>query len=112
MQHLERCLQIQIVNFLRAYYRNKLLVYSIPNGGSRNSLEAKNLKKEGMLSGVADLHIISKNKILFIELKVGKNKQSETQKEFQKIVENYGFKYFVVRSLDELLEILKKEQVI
>ena len=58
------------------------LLYHIPNGGSRNRIEAANLKRQGVKSGVPDLCLpVARGKYhgLYIELKYGKNKTSENQ---------------------------------
>lgn len=81
--------------------KEKGLIFSIPNGGSRNILEAKKLKETGLLRGVSDLIVILPNKILFIELKIEKGIQSDVQKEFERRVTVLGFKYYLIRSLDE-----------
>ncbi len=36
-------------------YPELQLLYHIPNGGSRNAIEAKNLKRQGVKPGVPDL---------------------------------------------------------
>jgi hypothetical protein len=45
--------------------------------------------------------------VIFIEVKNDTGKQSEKQKDFQKLIEAQGFKYFLVRSLDEFKLLLK-----
>lgn len=81
----------------------------IPNGGSRNVIEAINLKKQGVLAGVADLQLAIPNKqyhSLFIEMKFAKNKQQPSQIEFQKAVEKQGYKYALVYSFDEFMQLI------
>lgn len=46
-----------------------LFYYAVPNGGTRNPIEAKNLKSEGVRAGVSDMCVIGKEKILYIEMK-------------------------------------------
>lgn len=61
------------------------LLFHIPNGGSRNKLEAYNLKKQGVKAGVPDLCLpVARGKYhaLYIELKAGKNKTTEKQDEW------------------------------
>ena len=48
------------------------LMYSVPNGGSRHSAEASNLKAEGVKAGVPDIHLPVRRQQfngLYIELK-------------------------------------------
>lgn len=58
------------------------LLYHIPNGGKRNLLEAKRLKAEGVRAGIPDLCLpVARGDQhgLYIELKAGKNKPTDTQ---------------------------------
>ena len=76
-------------------------IFSVPNGGYRNKLEAINLKATGTLAGVSDLIVLLPNaKCLFIELKTETGIQSDKQKDFEKLVSDLGFEYYLVRSLD------------
>lgn len=47
----EHNLQVQVINLLRNYYG--LCVFAVPNGGTRNLFEARNLKNEGVMDGVS-----------------------------------------------------------
>lgn len=38
------------------------LLFAVPNGGSRNIIEAKNLKAQGIKSGVSDLLLLISKK--------------------------------------------------
>ena len=111
MKHLEHKLQCSCIKYFRyAYPVYSKLLFSIPNGGSRNIIEAVKLKKEGVLAGCADLFLSVPNSFyhgFYIEMKYGKNKQSENQKIFQKEVEAVGYKYSLCYSFDEF-EILIK----
>lgn len=67
----------QWTTFIRTKYPEIDLMFHIPNGGSRNKLEAANLKKQGVKAGVPDLFLpVGRGSYhgLFIELKYGKNK--------------------------------------
>lgn len=83
----ESQLQIECVNWFRLNYPNKI-IYAIPNGGSRNKIEAVKMKREGILSGVPDLCTPEPSNgfnSLYIEMKFGKNKPSKNQLE---VIEN------------------------
>jgi len=87
----------------------KIPYFAIPNGGQRNIIVATKLKAEGVKKGVADLFIMvgnSKHYGLFIEVKVGKNKQQDSQIEFESLATKQGYAYNLVYSLDELINIL------
>jgi hypothetical protein len=85
---------------------NKLL-FAVPNGGSRNKLEAANLKRQGVKAGVADVILQVPAKwynCLCLEFKTPSGKQSPEQQEFQRQIELAGGKYIVARSVQEALE--------
>jgi hypothetical protein len=100
--------EAQIQQQIVIWFKNncKGLIFAVPNGGSRNPIEAKNLKLTGSLAGVSDLIVIQQNRILFVEVKIEKGIQSETQIKFQKNVEILGFEYFLVRSLEQFKAII------
>ena len=104
----ESKMQQECVKWFRFQYPNHVL-FAIPNGGSRNAIEAAKLKREGVLSGVADLFLSCARKGLhglYIELKVGKNKQSPNQIAFEIKVVKEGYGYKVVYSFDEFREVI------
>lgn len=62
------------------------------------------MKGEGAVSGVSDLILLVSNgeyNSLCIEMKYGNGRQSENQKEWQKLAEEYGNKYVICRSFEE-----------
>ncbi|TWP31903.1 VRR-NUC domain-containing protein [Apibacter muscae] len=102
-RHLESKLQQACVSWFNIQYP-KETIFAIPNGGKRNALEAKIMKGEGVLAGVSDLFIMKPSKNysgFFIEMKIGKGKLSEYQKEFLKKAQNKGYKTAVCYSLDD-----------
>ncbi|MFJ1490742.1 VRR-NUC domain-containing protein [Capnocytophaga canis] len=108
MKQHESKLQSACVRWFKYQYP-QYLIFAVPNGGSRNTLEAKRLQQEGVLAGVSDLIVIAPNKTLFIEMKHGKGKQTDKQKEFQKQVQQLGFSYFVCNSFDKFQNIIENE---
>lgn len=109
MRHLESKLQQYCVKWFRIQYP-KVIIFAIPNGGFRNALEAKILRAEGVLSGVADLLVLKSNTVyngLFIEMKNGKNKQTELQEHFEDYCTRNKYAYFVCRSFDEFKTIVE-----
>lgn len=105
MKKEEHYLQCNIVKLLRM---KGILVFSIPNGSLRHLYVAKQLKAEGVLAGCSDLIIVLQNKVVFVELKTNKGKQQESQKIFQKRVEELGHQYLIWRSLDDAIEFINK----
>lgn len=94
MRHAEADFQIGVVRFLRMAGH---FVFAVPNGGSRNIIEAANLKAQGVMAGVSDLILLLPKKVYFIELKNpnGKGRQSPGQREFEENVRAYGNEYLL-----------------
>ena len=103
-RHLEESIQVACVKWFRLQYPN-LVIFAVPNGGSRNLYEAKNMKESGTLAGVADLVIVGNGgRVLFVEMKAGKNKQEDSQVLFQNKVEKLGHKYIICRSREQFMK--------
>ena len=82
-------IEYQLVN-----YPELALAYHIPNGGKRDARTAANLKRQGVKAGVPDIHLpVARGGYhgLYIELKVGGNKQTEKQKEWQRKLTQQGY---------------------
>lgn len=85
-------------------------LFAVPNGAKRSKRECSIKKSEGMLAGVSDLILLRKNSLygaLLIEMKTDKGKQSDSQKQWQQAIEKDGYRYVVVRSLDEFMKEVK-----
>ena len=86
-------------------------MYAIPNGGSRHPVEARNLKRQGVKSGVPDIHLaLPKGKYhgLYIELKVGKNKTSKNQDEWLERLSKAGYAVAVCYGFEEAQKVILK----
>ena len=112
MRQEEHRIQCAIVKwFYYAYpaYRGGCL-FDVPNGGHRNIQTARNLKAEGVTSGVSDLLLLVPKREyhgLCVEVKTPVGRQSENQKNWQRIIEAQGYRYEIVRSLDEFAELVR-----
>lgn len=112
MRQEEHRIQCAIVKwFYYAYpaYRGGCL-FAVPNGGHRNIQTARNLKAEGVTSGVSDLLLLVPKRDyhgLCVEVKTPVGRQSENQKNWQRIIEAQGYRYEIVRSLDEFAELVR-----
>lgn len=107
MKHHEDDLQKAMVQYFRYTHPNDI-IFAVPNGGARAARTGAILKATGVLSGVSDLIVVMKGKVLFIEVKTPTGKQQETQKIFQKMIEMQGLPYHLVRSLDEFIDLISK----
>ena len=98
--------------------------FAVPNGGSRNLIEARNLKLEGVRAGVSDLVVVLKDKVVFIEMKQPPKKLKngkpstagisvqESQKEFLKKVSRSDVcKGYVAYGFVQAKEIIEKELI-
>ncbi|WP_106832197.1 VRR-NUC domain-containing protein [Parabacteroides pacaensis] len=103
----EANLQSNCITWFDLQYPNlSPLLFAVPNGGSRNKIEAVNLKRQGVRAGVSDLILLFPRQghgALLIEMKYGSGRKHPGQKTWQKIVESAGYKYVVCRSLDEFM---------
>jgi hypothetical protein len=62
----------------------------------------------GKLRGVPDYAFLGKNDSFFIEFKAGKAKLSESQEIFQEWCQSQGVDYFLCRSAQEGMEVVKE----
>ena len=112
MRQEEHRIQCAIVKwFYYAYpaYRGGCL-FAVPNGGHRNIQTARSLKAEGVTSGVSDLLLLVPKRDyhgLCVEVKTPVGRQSDNQKNWQRIIEAQGYRYEIVRSLDEFAELVR-----
>jgi len=60
----------------------------------------------GAKRGIPDIIAIKNNRVLFLECKRPGGRQSEYQKEFQENINRQGGEYYVVRCLEDLVEVI------
>jgi hypothetical protein len=77
------------------------LVIHVPNQATRGRF-----RYSGLLPGAPDLIVIGNNRIYFMEVKKHNGKQSPSQIVVQRMIEERGFEYHVVRSLDDALSVV------
>lgn len=106
--------QISLMNWAhwhtREYPALKWL-HHIPNGGSRNQLEARKLKEMGVKAGVSDLFLPYPKGCyhgMYIEMKFGNNRHTDKQKEF--LADMAGVGYFVATcySFDDARKVIEE----
>ena len=81
--------------------KTKHIIFSVPNGAFVSKIQAMKLKATGLMAGVSDLIILRQNEAIFVEVKTDVGRQSDKQKSFQEQVESLGFRYILVRSLED-----------
>lgn len=107
----EHRIQKSMVDWFRLKYpamRHNL--FAVPNGGRRDAASGRRLKEEGVLPGVADLIFLKSNRFygaLLVEVKTDTGRQSKEQREWEERITADGYKYAVVRSLDEFILVLE-----
>lgn len=104
MKTEESLLQQACVKWFRLQYPNlRTLLFAVPNGGYRYQATARRLVAEGVVAGVADLLLLVPSHGyhgLCIEMKNGdKGRQSLNQKNWQKKVEEQGYRYIICRDI-------------
>ncbi|MCM1093748.1 MAG: VRR-NUC domain-containing protein [Lachnospiraceae bacterium] len=112
MRHLEENTQIDCVTWFRLQYPKLFpFLHHSPNGGKRNAREGARFKAMGTKAGFPDIAIYipaSGYHGLFIEMKTSKGRQTDTQKEWQELLSQQGYKYEVCRGFDEFRHIVNK----
>lgn len=81
----EQIAVVQWAQYNVNHYPELRWLHHCPNGGSRNRLEAVKLKQMGVKAGVSDLCLPYPKGIycgLYIEMKYGNNRQTDSQKDF------------------------------
>lgn len=111
MKYNESKLQQTCVKWFNYQYMElRGCLFSVPNGGARDAVTGRILKMEGVVAGVADLILLVPNQhhhALLIEMKTEKGRQSPSQREWQKNIEQYNYKYVICRSLDDFIKTIK-----
>ena len=112
--------QERVVNYCRyneMRYPELKLLHHIPNGGRRDKKEAARLKAQGGKAGVPDLFLpVPRQGFhgLYIEMKYGENKTTQSQRFWLEELKKQGFKTIVcygadaaIKEIDEYMSIEK-----
>lgn len=106
----EHRLQCACVNWFRLQYpAHATALFAVPNGGRRDRVSGAKLKAEGVLPGVSDLILLlprGRHHGLLIEMKTERGKQSQAQRDWQRDMVHRGYKYLVIRSIDEFIDMV------
>lgn len=106
----EESLQIAVVNYLRWKAHGRYRVLAIPNGGHMSAIMGARRKRMGSVAGAPDLMLqLEGGRVIEIELKARKGRQSESQWQWQEESERLGVRYYVCRSLEDIDAVLRRE---
>lgn len=89
------------------HHNPRHLIFSVPNE-RENKREQMRMIATGLMAGVSDLIVVMPCRIVFVECKDATGKQSDRQKEFERLVNDLGYTYILVRSLEEYQEKIKQ----
>ena len=70
---------------------------------------ASKFKAMGLSKGVSDTIVMLPNKTIYVEFKTATGRQGKEQKEFQEVCEGLGQEYYLVRSVEEFKELIKRQ---
>ena len=94
-------LQLAILHYLKSI---NLPAGKVKTKGSFN--KGSFIKDMYQWTGLPDLLVFTPE-LLFLEIKVGKNTQTPNQKDFQEFCKKANVKYFVVKSLEDVISVIK-----
>lgn len=91
--------QRELVRWFRQFHPD-VLIFAIPNGGSRSKASAGRLKAEGVVPGIPDLFVPAKG--LWIEMKrVKGGALSPEQKAMMQYLEEVGYRAIVCKGAED-----------
>lgn len=112
MKKYEHKLQCSCVKWFKMQYKKyKLNLFAVPNGAKRDVISANYYTSEGLTAGVADLFLSVPNNEyhgLFIEMKSNNGRQTESQKDFQTVVEAQNYRYELINSFADFMLLIEE----
>ena len=105
----EKYIQSACMNYLELLENQGKLYFFRSQAGAVHTIRGNGSKgffRTGR-AGAPDITVCYKGKFVGLEIKNEKGKQSAYQEQAQKQIEKTGGYYFIVRSLDELVKLLK-----
>ncbi len=101
----ERIQKSCVTYFNLKYPKLKGLLCSNLNNSKDKKTGGRN-KGLGVVAGRSDLVLYVYGGAYHIEVKTPKGRQSDAQKDWQKLVEENGYGYYIIRSLDEFMKLI------
>lgn len=99
----------QLENAMLQYLAHRNDCYAFKFKDQAKFINGRYRKSPWEINGVSDLCVLVEDHVLWIEVKTKKGRQSEHQKNFEKIITKWGGFYAVVRSIEELKELMDKK---
>lgn len=107
MEKTEHRIQSDCFVFFHNTYPEHRGKLAYNHANSRNAIDGAKNKALGLIKGRSDFSFYFNKTAYFLECKTPTGKQSKEQKEWQKLMEDSGFEYFLFTSVDEFKEIIK-----
>lgn len=108
-EHRLQCACVRWFAYQHPELRGRL--FAVPNGGRRDAVTGAKMKAEGVVAGVADLILLVRSGdfgALLIEMKTPKGRQSDSQREWERLVTARGeYLYRICRSLEEFITLIE-----
>ena len=95
---------------IRSHWPELALLYHIPNGGTRDSVEAKHLKQQGVKAGVPDLCLPTprgRYHALYIEMKTETGHTSAEQEWWGEKLQAHGYAWKVCHGWEAAVAVLQ-----
>lgn len=107
MKRPEQQMQRQVFAHIRARAFPGVFAFCVPNGVNSSARIGGIMKSMGVVAGVPDICIIHRATSHFLELKAGRNKPTQQQKDVMDMLALAGARVAVAHSLDEALYTLE-----
>jgi len=114
----EELLQKDVVELLLTYEAQRKLTFTavtnnVPYTGWKAIKSTEKFKELGMRPGFPDMAIFRFEGLpIFIELKSKKGQLQDNQEDWRDTLQAMGFSWYLIRSVDDVKEVLKKEGVV
>lgn len=95
--------------FWNNYKITRRRLFHVPNGGSRNKIEAVRLRAQGVVKGITDLIGLGEKGFFAVELKVKGGVVSEDQLKVHQLWRSLGYRVYVCWDYQEAVQVIKKE---
>jgi hypothetical protein len=101
-------IQASMVAWFGRNFRDQRDLLCANNNNSQNRIAGARNNMIGIRSGRADLTLYWSGRAYHIEVKTPTGTQSESQREFQRLVESNGFEYYIVQSKEEFITLIER----